>query len=215
MVASEPHQAEISKPDLGQMFLQQDHTGTICEPGDLAKLAVTAACLPVIAADDCLDNLLAVEPMLNATIVADNFAVIELASRPQLLCDGIGRVEIVERSGRLRWSTAIFVAGIIEQLIFASEKMAATRGIGFLGQILDAAVATGRDSPFKLKVEALECLCGADRPSSGARMGLEMNHAIDDFPFVIHGAPIGHHPAVKIPAIEERECPAIRHHDRR
>ena len=61
------------------MFLQQDHAGAFCEAGDVGKLALPAAVLPIVAADDGIHHLLAVEPMLDAAVYTDDPALIELA----------------------------------------------------------------------------------------------------------------------------------------
>ncbi len=63
------------------MFLQHDRARTIRKILDAAQLAGFQFLLPIFAADRRIENLPAVEPMLDAAVIDDDFAVVELVDR--------------------------------------------------------------------------------------------------------------------------------------
>ena len=87
---------------------------------------------PVFAADCGLHNLLAVEPVFDATVVDDDLAVVKIAQSLQMLLIRHGCVEIVKGPGCFARSATVFVQFVVEYLKLAAIICTAAIRVGFL-----------------------------------------------------------------------------------
>src|SRR5690606_25312291 len=150
--------------------------------GIIHPLAVGDICLPLLAPELVLDDLGAVEPVLDMRAVDQDTSLVPFAGRPcDVLC---GRAHNVVPGGRSDEAVlSIRVAGIVEDLVFRPGFPGSFILLGDVDTVNHPAVSALADPPFEGELEIIVTPARDTVAAFALSFGVEVNGAIIDHPF--------------------------------